>query len=339
MTLSFLCLIFLSYHLVTIQAAEFEPYCLNGGLVTAVAGKDYIIIASDTRLTDGGYQILTRKHLKSRIWFATPGWGLAGARSVSMSMPLEESTMSNLLLNPDDFNECEENIEFSSSDWQESGHSPILVASAGCAADCETLKRQVRSELSSHIHWNQGRDTISASGVATLLGQTLYSRRGFPFYSFCLLAGLDNNSGVGVVHTYDAIGSHERVAVASAGTGREMIQPILDQLFSTAATIQMGVQEPSIAISVDPSIHQNVQRDGQAVKASDQRLGMNLIPPVKTHVQCDLKEAVALLMRAYRSVAEREIGVGDNVCIVIVKKGKQKSRSTMNILRFPLKKH
>ena len=38
MTLSLLCLIFLSYQLVTIQAAEFEPYCLNGGLVTAVAG-------------------------------------------------------------------------------------------------------------------------------------------------------------------------------------------------------------------------------------------------------------------------------------------------------------
>ena len=39
---------------------DFYPYNDNGGSTVAIAGADYAIIASDTRLTDGGNGILSR---------------------------------------------------------------------------------------------------------------------------------------------------------------------------------------------------------------------------------------------------------------------------------------
>lgn len=45
------------------QHPEFSPYTDNGGTVVAIAGKDYAIIASETRLSTG-YQIYTREQPK-----------------------------------------------------------------------------------------------------------------------------------------------------------------------------------------------------------------------------------------------------------------------------------
>lgn len=52
-----------------IKRPEFSPYTDNGGTVVAVAGKDYAIIASETRLSSG-YQILTRH--QSKLFKLTP---------------------------------------------------------------------------------------------------------------------------------------------------------------------------------------------------------------------------------------------------------------------------
>ena len=354
---------------------------MNGGLVSAVAGRDYVIIASDTRLSDG-YEILTRQHLSSRIWSVVPMnhyfvqdienenenesihdimYG-----SSSSSKRSNNKKGNNMIQNDGSISlpNHHDNGEGAITHFLSSSSSPTFIASAGCSSDCEALKRQLRIEINAHVHWNHGYQTLTPSGIANLLGQTLYARRGFPFYSFCILAGIDychkddanndnyndGNDNHGVVHIYDAIGSHERVAVATAGTGKEMLQPILDQFFSTA-------QEAS-SPTKSSSSSSFFQRDGKAVMASKQRVGLKLRPPVETFVSCSSDEAVSLLVKGYRSVAEREIAVGDNIVVCVIQRcppcrsssnqdieenqseeQKQSSKFTLRVLRFQLKSH
>jgi 20S proteasome subunit beta 6 len=63
--------------------------------------------------------------------------------------------------------------------------------------------------------------------VANLVAKTLYGRRFFPYYTFNLIAGLDNN-GKGVVYGYDAIGSYGSDKALAQGSGAHMILPFLD---------------------------------------------------------------------------------------------------------------
>jgi 20S proteasome subunit beta 6 len=306
-----------------VTANKFEPYTLNGGLASAIAGKNYVIIASDTRLSDG-YNILTREYTSSRLWAATDTDIDLLQEDGSVIIPSEEAsiTLTNDASSTTKTDGTQSQFSYSHS------KCPTFVASSGCATDCESLKRQIRSEIGAHQNWNHGRSTLTPTGVANLLGQTLYSRRTFPFYSFCVCAGLETH-GPGHVHVYDAIGSHERVAVASTGNGKEMLQPILDRMFATASRVQ----------NEDSSLVNKLQKDGRAVHASDQRVGLKLQPPVKTHVSCDEKEALAMLVRGYRSVAEREISIGDNVVVCILRRQKFGECFGMEVMRFPLKKH
>ncbi len=65
------------------------------------------------------------------------------------------------------------------------------------------------------------------SSVALLLSRTLYSRRFFPYYTFNILGGLDENAD-GVVYGYDAIGSYEPRRYIASGSATSLILPILD---------------------------------------------------------------------------------------------------------------
>ena len=303
-------------------AQKFEPYALNGGLVSAVAGRDYVLIASDTRLTDSsGYEILSRSHLSSRIWDC--------GNQAASTLTLKKQGV----INQDG------SLVFPSRDTFDLGDkdcthvnvpkAPTFISSAGCASDCEALKRQIRSELEAH-DWNAGETTLHCSAIANMLGQTLYTRRGFPFYSFCLVAGMEHIEGEpsqGLVHVYDAIGSFERVAVASAGSGKEMMQPILDRLFSSKTATQ-GANE------ADPI----VVRDKNAIEASQQRVGLKLSPPVKTFVDCTAQDAIGFLVKGYRAVAEREITVGDYVVLLLVQKCRDDGYD-VKVMKFQLKKH
>jgi 20S proteasome subunit beta 6 len=176
---------------------------------------------------------------------------------------------------------------------------PIWIGSCGCQADCEELKRVVQRDLRAASFFGDvigcynGHNSVSPDQAAVLLSQILYSRRFFPYYSFCVLAGLHHDCGH--VYGYDAVGSYEELAVTCAGQGRDLLQPILDQQFTSISRV---------AVSTAGSMQQRV---------------VGHIP--STVVDCATpEEAVRILLNAYRSVSEREIGVGDHLIFYTVQK-------------------
>jgi 20S proteasome subunit beta 6 len=252
----------------------------------------------------------------------------------------------------------------------------VWVASAGCSADCEQLKRDVRSRLRAATYFHSdGLDDVeaasfspsvaSARSVATLLSQVLYGRRGFPFYAFCVVAGLSPSSsgegaaatggGGGQVFVYDAIGSREQVSVATAGLGRELLQPILDREFQSKS--EPSPSGPSL--SSPPSFSQEMEGVPEPIGSSrsssvlvdrgnahHEPLGWQQQRKYATHVSCTSEETVEILRRAYEAVSEREIGVGDRLVVCVVRcladdeegddgEGLFESR----VITFPLKKH
>ena len=69
------------------------------------------------------------------------------------------------------------------------------MASVGCVSDITTLNRMLQARLTEYQHAQQ--KVMNSNAIAQLLSVTLYSRRFFPYYAFCLLAGLDEEGKMG----------------------------------------------------------------------------------------------------------------------------------------------
>ena len=204
-------------------------------------GDDFAIVASDTRLTDGGYGILSRTQPK----------------------------LFNLTGN-------------------------ICLGATGCWADVLTLTRLmgVRIKMFKYTHNN----TIQTKECAQMLSTMLYAKRFFPYsvtnilvspesksvkknrqFFFVLKAGL-NSEGKGVIYGYDPVGCIEELVHVAGGAGVTLMQSLLDN-------------------QVDKKNQANVERR-----------------------PLTLEEAEKLIYDCFISAAEREIHVGDGVCMRIVTK-------------------
>jgi 20S proteasome subunit beta 6 len=103
-----------------------------------------------------------------------------------------------------------------------------ILASTGMQADRLQLQ-QVLKYKCKWYQYNNGGSTPSTAAIAQLLSTILYHRRFFPYYTFNVLAGLDEN-GNGVCYSYDAVGCTEPLSYGTTGSANQFMEPLLDCL-------------------------------------------------------------------------------------------------------------
>lgn len=101
------------------------------------------------------------------------------------------------------------------------------LSAAGCLSDVITLRRMLQARTTQYEHSHA--EQMSSQAISQLLSTTLYHRRFFPYYAFCMVTGLDEN-GKGAVYGYDAVGSFKRDEYGCMGSGQNFVVPILDNL-------------------------------------------------------------------------------------------------------------
>jgi 20S proteasome subunit beta 6 len=77
------------------------------------------------------------------------------------------------------------------------------------------------------MYKNQHSKDMSVQSIAQLASIVLYQHRFFPYYTFNIIGGLDEE-GKGAVYSFDPVGSFEREKYRAGGSASSLIQPLLD---------------------------------------------------------------------------------------------------------------
>jgi len=100
-----------------------------------------------------------------------------------------------------------------------------VLASTGFHGDVLTLTKILDARLKMYEHDHQ--KTMTANAIAAMLSTMLYYRRFFPYYTYNIIGGLDEN-GRGCVYSFDPVGSYQREEYRAGGTAGALLQPLLD---------------------------------------------------------------------------------------------------------------
>merc|ERR1719335_194699 len=100
-----------------------------------------------------------------------------------------------------------------------------VISSCGMKSDAITLHRFLKARIVMYEHKHRRQPNIVS--IAQMLSTMLYNKRFFPFYTFIVLAGVDDE-GKGAVFDYDAIGNFERVPYTTSGSGSSLVMGVLD---------------------------------------------------------------------------------------------------------------
>ena len=142
------------------------------------------------------------------------------------------------------------------------------------------------------MYKNQHNKEMTTQSIAQLASTVLYGKRFFPYYTFNIIGGLDEEGklkfdgfitrfihfkiiihpGKGAVYSFDPVGSFERENYRAGGSAASLIQPLLDS--------QIGKKNRTDADSIP---------------------------------EYTIEEAVQITKDAFTSAAERDIYTGDFV--------------------------
>jgi 20S proteasome subunit beta 6 len=136
------------------------------------------------------------------------------------------------------------------------------------------------------------------------LANVLYSRRNFPYFSVCAVAGLDDK-GNGALYRYDALGSFERVRAVCAGKGERLIQPILDEITGMEEDEALFVFPGSLLPDSTATTFTTTVDSGTSGNIRGKEL--------------DVEEACDVIVTAFKAAAEREISIGDGIDVCIIR--------------------
>ncbi|CAH1271529.1 PSMB1 [Branchiostoma lanceolatum] len=100
-----------------------------------------------------------------------------------------------------------------------------VLGCCGFHGDVLTLTKMLDARLKNYKH--EHNKTMSCKSIAAMLSTVLYYRRFFPYYTYNILAGLDEE-GKGCVYSFDPIGSYEREVYRAGGSASALLQPLLD---------------------------------------------------------------------------------------------------------------
>ncbi|OMJ86105.1 hypothetical protein SteCoe_12463 [Stentor coeruleus] len=103
--------------------------------------------------------------------------------------------------------------------------STTFIATSGQVTDAQALHKLLLAKVALYKHQHGNEPSLRA--LSKLLCVTLYSRRFFPYYTFNLLCGVDDD-GQGKVFGYDAIGSFDELKYGAQGSGQQLSISILD---------------------------------------------------------------------------------------------------------------
>merc|ERR1719498_423694 len=101
-----------------------------------------------------------------------------------------------------------------------------VISSCGMKSDAITLHKMLKARIVLYEHAHRREPSVTA--IAQMLSTILYQKRFFPYYTFNVLAGVDDE-GKGAMYHYDAIWSFERVPYSTSGSGSSMVLSVLDQ--------------------------------------------------------------------------------------------------------------
>ena len=116
----------------------------------------------------------------------------------------------------------------------------MVLGTGGFRGDITTLQKLLIAKSTQYEH--QHGEGQLPHAVAQSLANTLYGRRFFPYYTWNVLAGLDEN-GIGCVYSYDPVGNYERVRVSVTGSG----ESLSSSRSTTTGLLRLHADEPRLS--------------------------------------------------------------------------------------------